>query len=424
VLDVHEARALNGLRRRVFGSGEFRRHWQVAVAGFGGNALGAGALLYFGLASFVKPMEQALGWTRLQIGFAATLFTLVSVLILPVIGRACDRVGARRVVLPSILALSIGLAALALAPAELWIFHATFLACSLLGAGTLGISYAAAITRAFDANRGFALGLSLSGAGFAAFLLPLLLQRVIADYGWRAGWLALGAIALLQFPVAYGLLPRHDEGMSAGARSRATDRERLIELVRTRQFCCMSLPFFVVALVLSGHLVNLIALLSDRGLSMSEAAATASLVGVGILIARLLVGLVVDLVSARWVAAFVFALSAAGAVCLLSEGRGLETLGAFLFGFTTGAEYDLLAYMASRYFGGRQQNTVLGAGLSLFNAGAVMSPVLVGGLYEANGHYRSGLGLVIVGCLLAALFVTRVGPYPEVRADAAGSPRS
>jgi MFS family permease len=412
-------------RERSFGFGELRREWRVAVAGFCGNALGVGALLYFGLGSFVRPLEQALGWSRLEINLAATLFTLTSMLVLPIVGRLCDSLGPRRVVLPSTVALGTGLALISAAPAHLWVFYVACLLCSLLGAGTLGLTYAAAVSRAFDLNRGLALGIALSGAGAAAFFLPLVLRSVIELHGWRAGWLALAALAMLQLPIAAALLPRSTARSDAiGVRHHTTSTPiGIMSRLRTRAFWLMTLPFFLVALVMSGYLVNLVALLSDQGLTSAEAAATASLVGVGILVARLLVGLVLDVVEARWVAAVVFTLSAAGALCLLDGSHELAALGAFLFGFTAGAEYDLLAFMASRYFQGPAQNAVLGASLSFFNAGAVLSPILAGGLYEANGTYAQGLAIVVPGCLLAAAIVTRLGPYRRRTApDAVRSP--
>jgi MFS family permease len=395
--------------RDVLNSGEFRREWKVAVAGFLGNALGVGAMLYFGLASFVRPMERELGWSRLEVSFAATLFTLSSMLALPLVGRLCDRFGPRGVVLPSIIGLTLALAAISVAPAHLWLFYVVCVVGSLVGAGTLGLTYAAAISRAFDVNRGFALGISLSGAGLAAFALPLLLHELIERYGWRMGWLALAALALVQLPVASRFLPRRDREVVVTGNVSSSGRAVFLRLLATRCFWYMTLPFCIV----SGFLVNMIALLTDRGLSNADAAVTASLIGIGILVARLTVGFVVDLVAARWVAALVFVLAAGGSSCLLYNDATLAAAGAFLLGFTTGAEYDLLAFMASRYFGRREQNSVLGASLSLFNAGAVLSPILVGRMYEATGSYDNGLVIVILGCLLAAAIVTLIGPYPE-----------
>jgi MFS family permease len=408
--------------RRSTGPGELAREWKVAVAGFCGNALGVGALLYFGLGSFIKPMEQALGWSRLEINLAATLFTLTSMLALPVVGRLCDSLGPRRVVLPATVALAIGFASIAVAPARLWTFYAACLWCSALGAGTLGIAYAAAVTRAFDLRRGLALGVSLSGAGLAAFFLPLLLREVIDAHGWRAGWLTLSLLALLQLPIAATLLPRATPAGPVIGRNDRSGHETISVMLRRREFWLMTLPFFLVALVMSGYLVNLVALLADRGLTGREAATTASLVGIGILIARLLVGAVLDMAAARWVAALVFTLSAAGALCLLEGSRPLAAVGAFLFGFTAGAEYDLLAFMVSRYFRGPAQNAVLGASLSIFNAGAVLSPVLAGALFEAKGSYAQGVMLVVPGCLLGAAIVSRLGPYPFAAARGAAGP--
>src|SRR5688572_28115840 len=126
-MNTGNASSARGWRHRLPASGELGREWKVLLAGFCGNALGVGALLYFGLGSFIRPLEQTLGWTRLQINLAATVFTLTSMVALPVVGRLCDTLGPRRVAIPSIVALALGLAAISIAPAGLWVFYALIL---------------------------------------------------------------------------------------------------------------------------------------------------------------------------------------------------------------------------------------------------------------------------------------------------------
>ena len=62
-------------------------------------------------------------------------------------------------------------------------------------AGTSSLVYGKLIGAAFVAQRGLALGVATSGLSIRTFTLPPLVALVIAAYGWRGGYLALGILA-------------------------------------------------------------------------------------------------------------------------------------------------------------------------------------------------------------------------------------
>ena len=66
------------------------------------------------------PLELEFGWGRAQVSLALTLFTVVLALSIPVLGAVVDRVGSRRVVLPSVLIFAVLLACVGLLVQELW----------------------------------------------------------------------------------------------------------------------------------------------------------------------------------------------------------------------------------------------------------------------------------------------------------------
>jgi len=391
---------------------EFRLGWPALLGGTIGNFAGIGGLLYFALSSFMLPLEHQFGWTRTQIGFAVSCFTLGSIIASPMIGRGCDILGPRRIILASIPMAAALLASMAWLRGSIWELYWAYFLATLLGAGTLGITYINLVSGWFDERRGLAIGILLAGGGLSAFVLPLMLNWIIAGYGWRAGWLAPASIMLLQFPVAYFCLNEAPRKRAMRAERQKSKMGLFRDVLRNASFWKMSLPFLLVASTLSGLNVNLVAMLVDRRIESSTAARIAALLGIGIIVARLLVGYLLDRYPARVVACLVFIVAALGCAALLAPEVLLNAIGAFILGFTAGAEFDLLGFMSSRYFRPAFQGTVFGASLSVFNLGGMISPAVVGLLYGIHHDYQSALRLGIALCVLGAAIVASLGQYP------------
>jgi len=105
----------------------------------------------------------------------------------PVAGQLVDRYGARRVLLPSIVALGLGTIGFSMMTADPRVFYLIFFVTAVLGSATLPITWTKAIVNNFDRHRGLALGIALTGTGLYGFvaspLHPSDDQRI---------WLALG----------------------------------------------------------------------------------------------------------------------------------------------------------------------------------------------------------------------------------------
>jgi predicted MFS family arabinose efflux permease len=174
----------------------------------------------------------------------------------------------------------------------------------------------------------------------------------------------------------------------------------------------MGLAFFLVALAGGGFIVHFIPMLSDAGFSPARAGGTAALAGFAIIAGRLGTGLAVDWFFAPAVAAVMFAVSACGCVLLALGGAGFGAVAAVMVGFSFGAEVDLVAFLAARYFGLRSIGAVFGMLYACFTAGVAGGPLLAGILHDATGSYRASL-LTQAACLaVAAILAGTLGRYP------------
>lgn len=381
-------------------SAEFRRGWKVLLAATIGCAAGVNVLPFYSLGSFILPLQADFGWSRSEIASSFLYTTVALTLMSPVLGWLVDRFGVRLLALASIPPLAVVMYLLSRYEGPVAGFHALYALAAIVGGGATPISYTRAVNLAFSEAKGFALGISLAGVGIVAVALPPLLAEIIQVHGWRAGYVALAILTLLPWPfVAFGI---HFQQQTEGVRAPVETNEEDFgaRALRTRTFWTICFSFAAIGIAVSALVVHLVPLLQDSGMSSLGAAKTASVIGIGVLAGRVLIGFVIDRFFAPHVAATLFALTAAGCLCLLTGGVALAPIAAALIGLSLGAEVDLIAYMTAKYFGMRRYAFLYAIIFSVFALGAAIGPSLAGLLFDKSKSYQSTL--VIVTVLLVA----------------------
>ena len=195
-------------------SGRIFYGWWNVVASAVGMASCAAVFTGFAFGVFVLPMQNAFGWSRGEISFALTVVTITNVIVSPIVGTLMDRLGVKKVLLPSVVCLGLLLASLSQLTDRLWQFYLTYGLLTLLGAGTLPQSFSRVVVAWFFRRRGLALGLSLAGYGIGATLIPSLSQRLIDGFGWREAYVVLGAgVLVITLPLLAWLMRESPEAM-------------------------------------------------------------------------------------------------------------------------------------------------------------------------------------------------------------------
>jgi len=186
------------------GSGEWAKGWPIVLASLVGIALCLSPLPYWALIVIGNSLTAEFGWTREQ-WTSGLLFMTAGVLSgAPIVGLLTDRFGARRVLLPSIIFLGIGVALFSRMTENISVFYTIFYFTAVLGSGTLPITWSKSIVNNFDRYRGLALGIALTGTGLYGFLAPGFIGSIIKSADWRTAYLAVGLLPiLLSFPLAF-----------------------------------------------------------------------------------------------------------------------------------------------------------------------------------------------------------------------------
>ncbi|MFC4313059.1 MFS transporter [Steroidobacter flavus] len=396
--------------------------WQVVVACVIGSALSPATLINVPFSLFVTELQQAFGWSRSQITGALSLFLCVLVVSLPLAGRLVDRLGARRVAIPSILLYGAALVSMGWLGPSLAGWYVMYALLAVLGAGAQSLTFIRVISAWFDRRRGLVIGICMAGFGLGYVAVPMIAQSLIAIGGWRLGYVGLGLLALLGALPIVTLLLRdspaqvglHIDGQvhdSQPALHREPIGVSLAGAMRTREFWVLAATFLLMSFALNGVQSQIVPMLTDRGMSAASAAIMLSAIGVGSFPGRLVVGFTIDRVFAPYVA-FVCYAAAAVAILWLMEGSGVA--GVFIcavaVGVALGAENDLLGYLVGRYFGLRWFGQIYGALLSVYLIGAALGAYLSAQVYSATASYHAALQLdaaAIIGSCGLLLFLRR-----------------
>jgi MFS family permease len=393
---------------------EIRRGWKPLIACSVGTGLGLSPIPAYTSGIFATALQHQFGWPRGEILFGIVFVTAALVILGSSVGRLIDRVGPRKVAIISTLGLSVSLAMLAATSSNIWTFYAGWIFMALVSLGTLPMTYAKVISGWFDHARGLALGITLASSGVSGAFFPFYLGTLIRVYGWRVAYLGLAALPFFVAvpilycwlkeppavdrvtiqPVLYGFAVRHTLGMY--------------------RFWASAAAALAIGAATSGVMINLLPLLTDKGLTISTATRALSMLAVSVTIGRLLSGYLLDRLWAPLVGVILLVPATVAVITLTLPHIGLLASIAAIagVGLIAGTEFDLMAYMISRYFGQKHYSELFGIQYSILGLGSGTAPSIYGAIRDHAGSYRPAL-LVSAALLVAAaaLFLT-LGRYP------------
>ena len=406
--------------------------WFVVGAAMLCISTGPGPFAFAALGLFILPFEAEFGWERTQISACLTLLVAATAVSLPIIGRYVDKKGSRVILFPSLVIFALCLAAIPAFVTELWHLVVIFLLIGTIAAGTNSVPYMPILSAWFFKYRGLAIGISIAGIGLGYAYVPLLVQYLVDNAGWRYGYYALSGIVLfIALPLAYfflkespadmGLKP---DGQTSGKPPEATRKDvglEVKEILRHRDFWMLVAIFVTLSFVLNGMLAHLVPMLSDRGMDTRTAAAVAATEGITVFFSRILIGYLIDRFFAPYVAMVFFSLSAVGiAIFALGAVDAMAFVGAICVGLSLGAEVDLLAYLTGRYFGLKSFGATYGLLFSAILTGTALGPLAFGIGFDTTGSYIGILTICVGINIVAVILAAFMGKYPDWEKPAQG----
>lgn len=407
--------------------------WIVVGLGFFGAFFGIGLTWAAGL--FAVPMQDEMGWSRSAFFFAVSLRGWIGIVVSPLMGSFLDRKdGPRTLMLIGGLLNSLTLAAVSQVH-EQWQFALLF---GVVGgvAQTVqsGISVAI-VPKWFIKRRGFAVAVSTTGGGLAAFVMPTLISVLNSSVGWRDSWIVLGVLAcvfatipvllLQRQPEDIGLLPDGEQAASPGMPGTARVPEArsftLGEALHTNTFWLLMIGVSIGSLANNGIPANMANIFVDRGFTLELAAGALTLYGVGSITTKFVVGWIANRVHIRtlliWLTAFGTLVTPS--LLLFPPGIGSWALGyGLLVGLFVGAYVPMHQLVWSAYFGRGHVGAISGVARPLGIVLISGSPFMLAFLRDTLGSYDGGILVVTaaVAVCCGCLYLVRP-PKAPVRPD-------
>jgi MFS family permease len=404
-------------------AGEFRRGWPIVLSSMLGVGLGLSPLAFYTVGIFAPILAHEFGWSFGQIFAGITVQTVAVALLAPVAGVLSTKYGPRPVALISVVLFGLAFMAFALSNGSLLFYYGVWAAQAVLGLGTLPITWTRLINQRFDKHKGLALGLALMGTGLFGSISKPLVGWFIAHWGFRLAYVALGALPLvIAFPVAYVCF-REAPGSArfTGAAEPVYPGISTEQAVRHWRFWLIGLVFLPVSFAIAGPIPNMENILHVHGFTHGDIVSLTSLIGVSAIAGRLAGGWLLDLFWAPAVAVLILAMPCIS--CWLLSLGVLDyreaALSIILIGFSVGVEYDLLAYLTSRYFGLRSYATIYGFMYVFFGVGAGIGPMIFGWAFGLSKSYTPIFHIAFVTLAVSALCLLALGRYPKFADDEA-----
>jgi MFS family permease len=413
--------------------GEDRRPWFIVAVLFVALVLCYGTILNT-VGMFVAPLVKEFHWSRTQASVLTSVIALLSGVTSLLAGWLLDRIEAKFVMVAGVTAAVAGylLAASANSFSVLVCAHVLL----GIGMGAAGLVPASmVIANWFEARRGAALAVAISGSSLGGLIGNVFTSRIIASRGWRAGYVSLAIpMAVIAAPLilfAVQTRPSGQEGETATMSVKeASDRLpgfEVDEALRSRSFWMLVVATFCFWSAVNPVETHLIPYLIRLGYQPTVAATVFSIIFPSVMVGKVVMGMWADRITARWALVFDFIMTALTfwGFIYIAPIKSLIVPLVLLSGFPGGVPLALTPMVQGETMGLKRFGSIGGLIGFAGTIGATVGPIVVGALFDALGSYKVGFEMcslvLIIGA--AALYATVPMEY-ERSAEAVHSLRA
>ncbi|MEM3396010.1 MAG: OFA family MFS transporter [Thermoplasmata archaeon] len=403
---------------KILGMDAEKGRWLLVVAGLIIN-LCLGTIYSWSV--FQKPLQTYFGelGTRpsdAQMLLAFSIFLACFAIAMPLTGKFIEKFGPKKITIVGGLLTGLGWLSASFST-QIEMMYVTY---GMIGGIGVGIAYGCPIavsTRWFPDNKGLAVGLTVLGFGFSAFVTANLANWLIGAYGIMStlrifGLIFIALIFLLALPMKFppsGWKPRNWQPPVKKDEKKKTEYTRE-EMLKTPTFYGLWLSFFI------GCLAGLMAIGIAKQVSGEvnvPAEISAMLVGFFAIfngLGRPAFGKLTDMLNPQRTAMLSFGLIALSALLLIVK----PTMEIYLLSFAIlwgclGGWLAIAPAATATYFGTKDYPRCYGVVFVAYGAGAIAGPLLAGYIKDTTGSYLNVFpyvcGLALIGLAVAFLML-------------------
>lgn len=403
---------------------EWKAGWTLVLAASVGFSFFSVMLGAMGL--FIEPLSNEFGWSRTLVSSGVSVATITTALLSPVIGILLDRFGTRRVALPGVVLTIATITAFSLTNGSPTQWIALWVVFGITSSMIKSTPWTTAVVGVFEKSRGLALGLTLSGTAVAAAVIPPLGNWLIEQFGWRAAyvWLAFGWGGITLILCLLFFFDVHDREAKRRAKEGAEKTKKAIvdlpglavpQAIRNSALWRLAISNFIVMLLTIGLAFHLFPILTEAGVSRTNAAWLLSLGGVAGIVGKLVSGVLLDRFRPNWIGGLT--LGAAGlAFVLLMQGISspvLIVIAMLVNGYAAGTKTQIVGFLTAGYAGMKNFGLIYGTMSALLALASGLGPTVAGAVYDLTGGYEPFLVAGAIGCFLGGVIMLTLPRYPD-----------
>jgi MFS family permease len=397
-----------------------RRGWTVVAGAFAVMFVTFGCTYTF--TAFFASLQQEFGVSRGALSWVFSVAASLYFLLGAVSGPIADCYGPRMIALLGTTAVGLGLILAGRADA-VWQVYAAYGVGVGVGVGFSYVPVIGAVQRWFVVQRGLASGIAVSGIGLGTLVVPPIADWIIAAYGWRAAYLALGVFCVVAggaaalfvegSPQRRGFLPDGQVAASLTTGPTILNGLSVRDALRSRPFRLLYGAAFLVSLGLFTPFVHLAPYAEDQGVPHGLAVALFALIGIGSTVGRFFIGGVADRLGRRRSLGAMYIGLALTMLWWLSSTQAWQIgLFALVFGACYGGFVALAPALIVDYFGPRNASSLIGLSYTAVAFGTLAGPPLAGYAFDLTRSYTLPIALSAVAALAAAALI-RIAPDPK-----------
>jgi MFS family permease len=396
------------------GAKELQSYWPAILACFV-TAVFAWGFGFYGQSLYVAELRRINDWPASLAASAATCMYLTGAVLLTVLHRALDRLGARLMLGGGAVILGAGAVGLSWSSAPWQLFGASLI-MAVGWSATTTTAIATTLALWFDQRRGLAISLALNGASVSGFTVLPALAGLTHHVGLGTSVPVAVAVALaVILPVVVlgigrigpATAQRRSQLRSVGPEvdSRPVFTSNATAL-RDRLFWSVALPFALALAAQVGFIVHEVSFLLPR-LGVTGAGLAVGCTSFAAMAGRLGLGFVIDRLNQRLASAISFASQAGGLGLMLAMPHSATALyaGCIVFGFSVGNVITFPSLIIQREFAAASFGLIMGLSSAVGQFTLALGPALLGLVRDATGGYFVAVCLCITLQLVAAVLV-------------------
>ena len=384
--------------------------WIIVAAGLIIISLD-GILLYsFGI--YMPYLKESFGSTHLESSSLFSIRNIVFAFSMIISGRLIDRFNPRVVIFIGGFTAVVGIFLTSYAT-NMWQLILTYAVLPGIGNGFYYIPSIAIISRWFNKNRAFAIGIATLGVPISGMFVNPLTAWLISTVGINSSLMILSALLAVLLLNAFLMrssppeVGGEENGTSETAQQPVINSDWTVrEAVGTYSFWILYAIFFIGMNTFLIILVNLFDYAKESGIDPLVASGAPAAIAFGSIFGRLFFsGVLTKYMDNKWVLFTSYFLEAVSIIIIIfSQTVWSLYLFGFLFGFFYSGHMPIFPTILSNYFGTKYIGAIYGVSATGFSLASISGPLFAGYLYDKTGsHYQSIVAATVI-CFVAAFF--------------------